>query len=234
MSADADVEITSRSKAGEAFRALREDILAGRLQPGEKLAFGKLRTQYSFGLAPLREALVRLSADGLAKGEEQRGFHVSPVSRPELLDLTRVSVQIESEAISSAISNATPKSDHALLSAFHQLDALRPSGSSDRQAMDDAWSRQHTRFHECLTAACDSPWLLRLRRSLFEQAERYRRISFGFSAEARDLSKEHRQLMTAVLERDPDRARRLVAIHWQATADVILRDLPPEFWSEPS
>lgn len=210
---------------------LRDDILAGRLRPGEKLAFGKLRASYPFGLAPLREALVRLSGDGLARGEEQRGFHVAPVSRSELLDLTRVSVQLETEAIASAISNATPQTDHALLSAFHRLDAMRPASLSDQQAMDDAWSIQHTQFHECLTAPCDSPWLLRLRRWLFEQAERYRRISFGFSAETRDLGKEHRQLMTAVLERDTERARQLVAIHWQATVEIILRDLPAEFWS---
>ena len=227
-----DVEAVSRSKAGEAFRKLREDILAGRLRPGEKLAFARLRAQYSFGLAPLREALVRLSADGFANGEEQRGFHVSPVSRADLLDLTRVSIQLESEAISSAILYATPESDHALLSAFHRLDVMRSSSASDLQTMDEAWSKQHTEFHNCLAAACDSPWLLRLRKSLFEQAERYRRISFGFSANSRDLGGEHRQLMTAVLERDPDRARKLVAIHWQTTAKVILRDLPSELWSD--
>lgn len=222
-----------RSKAGEAFRIIREDILAGRLRPGEKLAFGKLKIQYPFGLAPLREALVRLSADGLARGEEQRGFHVPPVSRAELLDLTRVSIQLEGEAVSNGIAHATPQTDQALLSAFHWLDALKPGSAADRQAMDEAWSLRHTQFHECLAGGCDSPWLLRLRRGLFDQAERYRRISFSFSAGNRDLGREHRQLMTTVLDRDVERARQVIEVHWRKTAEVIIRDLPPGLWEVP-
>jgi GntR family carbon starvation induced transcriptional regulator len=215
-----------RSKAGEAYRVLHDDILTGRLRPGEKLAFTKLKAQYPFGLAPFREALIRLAASGLVRGEEQRGFHVAPVSEADLQDVTRVGTMIEGEAVANSILHGTAAGDMALVAAFHQLVAAPPATAADPQSMDDYWSELHSNFHEQLVHCCDSPWLLNIRRVLFDQAERYRRLSFRLSVESRDLVNEHRALMTAVLDRDAERAKNLVTDHGCRTAEIIVRDLP--------
>jgi len=57
--------------------------------PGEKLRIEVLRTRYDVGGTPLREAMNRLSTEGLVTQSEQRGFRVTPVSADELLELTR-------------------------------------------------------------------------------------------------------------------------------------------------
>ena len=80
---------SSTTLASAAYERLRRDIRIGRLAPGEKLRIDALRAIYEIGASPLREALNRLSAEGLVVQEDQRGFRVPPVSIEDLLELTR-------------------------------------------------------------------------------------------------------------------------------------------------
>ena len=65
------------------YERLRREIIQGTLLPGEKLRIEALRTRYNVGGTPLREAMNRLSTEGLVAQSEQRGFRVTPVSADE-------------------------------------------------------------------------------------------------------------------------------------------------------
>ena len=69
------------------YGQLRADIIDGKLAPESKLKIEHLRTEYSVGATPLREALSRLSSDGFVITEGQRGFRVSPISPDDLDDV---------------------------------------------------------------------------------------------------------------------------------------------------
>ena len=88
--------------------------------------------------------------------------------------------------------------------------------------MSDEWTEAHKEFHTALVAACDSPWRLRLRGFLFDQTERYRRLSIPALSQVRDIPAEHRGLMDAVLTRDAERTIQLLATHLQTTATRVL------------
>src|SRR5918993_3566961 len=89
----------SRTRAIDTYRRIRQDILECRLRPGTRLRSEELCDYYQVGISPLREALVRLSADGLAVLEEHRGYHVAPVSRADLIDLTNMRIKLECAAL---------------------------------------------------------------------------------------------------------------------------------------
>jgi len=72
--------------ASSVYERIREDILIGRLQPGEKLRIDTLRQRYTVGGSPIREALNRLSSEGLVLQHDQRGFGVLPASIEDLVD----------------------------------------------------------------------------------------------------------------------------------------------------
>src|SRR5579872_2820386 len=63
-----------------ALNRIRSDIIACRLMPDERLRFEALRERYGMGVSPLREALMRLEAEGLVRLEQNKGFRVSEVS----------------------------------------------------------------------------------------------------------------------------------------------------------
>jgi len=75
--------------ASTVFEQLRRDIVSVQLAPGEKLRIEALRERYGVGGSPVREALNRLSAEGLVWQQDQKGFRVAPVSERELEELTR-------------------------------------------------------------------------------------------------------------------------------------------------
>ena len=66
------------------FTQLREDILAGKLKPGERLRTETLRQRYDVGGSPVREALMRLEAEGFVLLEQNKGFSVAGVSLAHL------------------------------------------------------------------------------------------------------------------------------------------------------
>ena len=87
------------------LRRLREDIISCVLKPGEKLRFETLRSLYGVSYSTLREALSRLSAEGLVVSEGQRGFFVAPITEEDLLDITDARVVLERECIRRSLEN---------------------------------------------------------------------------------------------------------------------------------
>ena len=63
--------------------------------PNERLTLEALRERYRVGWSPIREALMRLEADGLVTFEQNKGFRVAAVSRKMLADLMRSRIEIE-------------------------------------------------------------------------------------------------------------------------------------------
>ena len=60
--------------------ALRDEVLAGRLQPGQEFTVKEIAEQYGVSATPVREALVDLSAQGLLDADQHRGFRVHEYS----------------------------------------------------------------------------------------------------------------------------------------------------------
>ena len=92
-----------RSVTERAYRALRHDIICGRLQPGQRLRVEHLKDDYDVGAGTLREALALLVSDALVTVESQRGYRVSAISLDDLGDLTDTRVRLETEALRQSI-----------------------------------------------------------------------------------------------------------------------------------
>ena len=213
---------TSFSLTQDAYERLRADLIACRLRPGARLKTTELCKALSVSLSAVREALARLTSEGLVVTEPQRGFRVTSISARELCDLTAVRAQIEGLCLERAIAVGDVGWEAQLVAAFHRLSRTPEREPEDPDRMGEAWSAAHAAYHEALAAACDSPWLLRLRATLYAQSERYRRLSVPLAEVARDLNREHHALMEAALARDAERTRALMAQHIELTTRVLL------------
>ena len=201
-------------------RLLRNDILDGRLEPGDKLRFDDLRKRYAVTVSPLREALMRLVSDGLVLLEEHKGFRVAAVSRAQLEDITSTRRSIEPIAIRKSIERGDESWTDHVVASFDALSARPMQASSG--ALDEAWEKRHRQFHESLYAACGSMWLTSFCRLLYDQSERYRRLWFRKFGKTRDVLEEHRTLMEAVIARDADAATFYIQRHISLTAASLL------------
>src|SRR5580704_6681604 len=104
-----------------AYEGLRADLLACRILPGKKLKIQELCTRFSVSLGAIREALSRLTSEGLVVAEPQRGFRAAPISPEDLSDLTRVRIEIEALCLRRAIAQGDVDWEARLVAAFHRL-----------------------------------------------------------------------------------------------------------------
>lgn len=206
----------------DVYERLRAELLAARLQPGTRLKINELCEVFSVSLNAVREALSRLTSEGLVVAEPQRGFRVAPISAEELRDLTGVRIQIEGLCLDRAIAVGDVSWESQLVAAFHRLSRTPEREPGDLERMNEAWSAAHAAYHRALVGACDSPWLLRLRETLYAQSERYRRLSVPLAEITRDLNREHHDIMEAALARDAERAKALMTKHLDLTTRVLI------------
>jgi len=204
---------------------MRADIITCRLMPEERLRIEALRERYGVGTSPIREALMRLEAEGLVELEQNKGFRVAEVSRENLLDLMRTRIEIEGIALTWSLEKGGVDWEASLLGTFHRLSRQTKIEPSRPDAISEAWSKEHADFHAALVAACGAPTLLAIRARLFEQAERYVALSIMSDGPLRDDVGEHKQLMRVALNRDVEKTLELNRAHITRTLDKVSASL---------
>ncbi|WP_297655687.1 FCD domain-containing protein [Hydrogenophaga sp.] len=208
---------TGQTLSEQAFLRLRRDVISCDHAPGVKLKVEDLQEAYGYSSSPLREALNRLSQEGLVKADDRRGFRVALITAEDLADLTHMRLMVEVPALRLAIECGDDAWEAAVVAAAHRLEKAESQLSDGPLVLDDQWSQLHRDFHMSLLAACPSQRQRALCASLFDQAERYRRFSARHRVGSRSKSREHKRLLEAVLKRDADTACALLAEHTQGT-----------------
>jgi DNA-binding GntR family transcriptional regulator len=221
----ADEDNSDRTLAERAFRLLRNDILNGRLAPDARLRINLLQQRYGLGLSPLREALLRLSSEGLVVAQGQRGFAVAPVSLAELQDQTVARKCLDIAALKQSMEQGDADWEAQVMAANHLLARTPlPTDANDITAAR-LWEERHRAFHRALIAGCGSQWLMRLHNQLVDQIERYRTMRIlhhhEAAAQVRDVVAEHAAITNAVLGREVAKAAELMDRHISATAEAM-------------
>lgn len=213
-----------KSLTSTAYERLRSDVLSCELRPGQRLNINELCLKTGLNLSAVREALSKLTADGLVVADEKRGFSVAPISVPELRDLTGVRAEIENLCLRRAMILGDLAWEAGVMAAYHIMSNTKRVVGEGAAVANDAWWAAHATYHRALVCACDSPWLMRLRDQLFDQSERYRILGTQIRlSNARDVEREHQDITEAVLARDADRATGLMAAHFEMTTHILLQ-----------
>jgi GntR family carbon starvation induced transcriptional regulator len=212
---------SSPTRTAEILDVLRDDIIEARHAPGERLRFDALREHYDIGISPLREALTQLAGEGLVVAEQRKGYRVAPVSTDDLREIACLRSEFDGLAIAESIRHGDAEWEGRVLAAFHALTRKQKIGPGGE--IDKDWERIHIRFHQELVSACRMPKLLTFRSILEQQARRYRRMSVQYMTAPRDDLAEHRAVLDAIMERNADKAGRLIKDHYMRTVEIILK-----------
>lgn len=214
--------MTDDAKGGtliaRAYSELKADIIRGRLTPHEKLRVEHLKRDYGVSGGTLREALTMLMADRLVEAEGQRGFRVKAISPEELIDLNRIRVLLEKEAIKQSVEHGDEEWEAGVVTAFHLLSRTTRAFAEnpDDSLVLEQWEERHRAFHLALIAASPSDWLRYFLAMAYQQYERYRHLFLEVAKstyKGRDPHAEHAAIMDAVLMRDGELAAKLIEEH---------------------
>ncbi len=216
--------LKSRTQSLGVYERVRKAILAGAMRPGAKLRIQEICERHGVSNGAVREALSKLTSDGLVTAEPHKGFRVTPVSKAALADLTFARIEIESICLKQAIGAGDVDWESGLLASFHRLSNIPERDADSFSGLSDRWAAAHAEFHQSLVRACPNQTLLKLRAALYDESERYRRLSLPIGASERDVLGEHQGLMRAAINRDP-RIADLMRAHLTKTMDMVLQTL---------
>src|SRR5690606_31959234 len=181
--------------------ALRDEVLAGRLQPGREFTVKEIAEQYGVSATPVREALVDLSAQGLLDADHHRGFRVHAFTAPDFRGMI--------EARSLVIDGMFHSLAHGHRARF------RPDEPRVAAALAGALAiliGSDLRFWRELTAVFGNPYLTEFLHRLRVQTW------VGIVQHLRNLPdlrgrlwSRHTELVDALSQRDTDTARAIIA-----------------------
>jgi DNA-binding GntR family transcriptional regulator len=199
------------SKSDVAYHELRRLILTGALPAGSRLAQYELADNLQMSITPLREAIRKLSSEGLIELDTHKDARVSAISAHEARQLFEVRLALDPAAVELAADRRTDD-DIALMRAT--VVRLRPV---TRQWGEDALVA-HREFHRALYLASHNDMLIKLLDDLWDKSDRYRRLGLELPAgeEPRTIDlNEHHQILDLVVARDAAAAGAVTRRHTQ-------------------
>lgn len=195
--------------------ALRRDILAGRLRPGEQVVQEAIAERYGVSRVPLREALKVLEGEGLVTHHRHRGTFVTELSVDDLVEVYRIRALLEAEAIGAAV---PALGDDALA----RLEAIAAE-LADATARGDvtAAAEANRRLHFGIFEASGMPRLVRVLGQLWDATDAYRALYFADEPNLRRVDHEHAAILRALRARDASLVTRLHDAHREHAIDAL-------------
>ncbi len=186
---------------------IREDLLTGTLESGQKIVQEKMAAQYGVSRIPLREALNELTADGLVVHEPNRGYFVAKLSAQDMQEVYRLRQLLEDEAIALACQHLSDADIDHIAALARDCDEKLTAGDLS------AIAASNRAFHFAIFDAAGMPRLSRILGSLWDATQAYRRLYFLERANHSHISGEHASMVNALRHRDPTAAVAAQAQH---------------------
>ena len=192
------------SLADKAYHEIRGLIVSLELAPGAVIDERELIERLEIGRTPVREALRRLSHEGLVEVYPRRGMFVTGVDVRELARLSEVREMLEPEAARLGAERATDKDREHMAALLAELDA----GGSELMDLDE-------RIHRAVYRAAHNDLLEATLEQYYVLALRIWSIALDRAHELEEAVAEHRALLEAIQAGDGDRAADTMRAHVQ-------------------
>jgi DNA-binding GntR family transcriptional regulator len=210
---------TKQSLADQAYESLRDAILHGRLEPGERLNQAELASALGVSDRTVREALAGLVAEGLISREPYKEFRVVGVSADDIEDIVRMRAMLEGWAVEIAATRITGE----------ELDRMRrlipKMNSTDALQSAAAFQGYNRDFHWAAINACKKPHLIDMLKRLWDLMRPYSLDKDGFELSAGSdierLQQSHQELVDALSVGDGAAAHAIVAKHSEEAMEQV-------------
>ncbi|MGO3151776.1 MAG: GntR family transcriptional regulator [Galactobacter sp.] len=224
MSEEQDAEniefIRPESTAVLVSKRLRDLVSRGHFSFGERLPEAKLAKQFGVSRGVLREALQRLTQEGLLVGRPNRGVFVADFDADDIFDIYTARLAVERGACLKVIDvngNMAEVADK-LDAITDQLEEKAAAGASGEELV---WL--DIDFHELMVIEAKSPRLTRMHRTLATES-RMCQVSFEVDAfGVEDRVREHRQIAAAIRAGDVPQLHTLLAQHMDHAVQVVMQ-----------
>ena len=204
-----------RGSVGRIYEQLKRRAITFEFRPGDRLNEGAIARQLGVSRTPLREALNRLTVDGLLTFFPNQGFFRKPLEAKEIFDLWEFRLVIESGAARLAVQRASTEA----IEEIHRF--LDESGEDHPERTIEELVAIDEGFHERLMAMTGNAEMLRSLQHINARIH-YVRIDVNARVDAPQKHAQHRAILQALKERDSQRCEALLRQHIEQRFDQII------------
>ncbi|MHB1134696.1 MAG: GntR family transcriptional regulator [Chloroflexota bacterium] len=211
----------------QAYRAIRTMILDMRLLPGERLVLRELAERLQMSRTPVREALVRLSSEGLVETVPKRGMRVAVPTDVATREIYHVVAGLEGQAAKLAAETAAPDVVRQLEEAAAALERVAAEGDLA------GWPEADQAFHDLLLEAAGNGHMRDLMRRFDGHMQRIRMATVYQGRMPYQSVCDHRALTEAIKAGDGEQARAIHLVHRDralAEHERIVQDMVAVFY----
>lgn len=221
---DTPADTDGRHAADHAYRLIRDQILSGERASGEWLREGEMAESTGVSRTPVREALRRLTAEGLVRYERHRGVQVQNWSVRDVDEIFSLRSVLEPWGCRLAAQNGTVDTA-ALEDLACRMDAIAPDG---RPSDVDKLTELNNTFHRTVLEAADNGRLTSVISAVIQLPLVWRTFSHYTPDALRRSLGHHHELVSALAARDPDWAESVMRSHIRAAWHSIRPAEPSE------
>ncbi|GGF66621.1 GntR family transcriptional regulator [Azorhizobium oxalatiphilum] len=187
--------------------ALEDDIVSGRLKPGQRLDEVSLAERFDVSRTPIREALIQLAASGMVEIRPRRGAFVALLGPRALIESFELMAEIEAACGRLAARRMTPE-DRAAIEQSH-------AGCAAAVAAEDreTYYAENARFHAAIYAATGNRVLAGEAQRHQRLLQPYRRLQLRVPRRMDASFAEHEAILDALLKGDGDLAAERLRAH---------------------
>lgn len=206
------------SLRGKVFNQLRNDILNGKYEPGDNLIETRLSEELGVSRTPIREAIRQLELEGLVQSIPNKGAIVKGVSAQDIEDIYTIRMMIEGLAAKWAAEKITPEELEELKEAIELEEFYTIKNDANHLLKFDS------KFHDIIFKASKSKPLMLMLSTFHHYVQKARNTSLESPVRAKEVLEEHRAIMQAIIDRDPERAEKLTTQHISNASKNLLKN----------
>lgn len=224
------VIVPPKSISDQIYEFLKENILLGKIAPGERIIESRIAEDLKTSRTPVREAFQRLVQDGLVERVTQGGVRVSVITPRMIKEVFGIRGVLEVYAVELVCDNIEAETIIKLKELAQQARKLLSSPeANDPEGLITLW-KINTSFHETIYRATGSEHLLKLVGQLNSLVRRFRFLSMR---KTRIRAWDQHELIIKYLE-DKDRAMlgELMKAHIEEAASDTLKALENDKWEK--
>ncbi len=201
----------SRSMRDQVYRIIRQAIVTGSVRPGDAINENMLADQFNISRTPVREAVKKVSDEGLIRIVAQSGTYVAGIDQAQLEEAYVIRSTLELESVRRAALIITQAHVQAMRSiiAEHRL-CLKQKRYADAIARDDE-------FHRSISEIVGMPMLWRVVEMSKAQMDRCRHLLVPGPGFGDRTIQEHDRILAALARHQPDEAAEAMRLHLRRT-----------------
>jgi DNA-binding GntR family transcriptional regulator len=216
-----------------AYQTIKRDIVECTLSPGSEVTERELMARYELKRVSLREALIRLSHEGLVRPVPRSGYVIAPVTIQDVEDIFDLRLMLEPQAARRAAGRVDAE-------ALRRLDELCRAGyQPGNRKSESAFLRTNCQFHVAIASAAGNRRLKAVLAKLLEDMERLFHLGLAVRDRSVEMQHEHRSLVEALARNDAEAAERTTIEQIEAARRMVmdgilstrwLKDVPVTHW----